>query len=138
MQHEKLNIENIMQSSILYYDSEVENACVELCTFLKIDNMPSLDGKHYFKFTKGKFDKERVHDEVTAEINDNIFAPAIIKRFENSNHNVLFVFDGKVIKGVVHISDYNKDIVLQTIQDDILSFERKLRHLLLLNGFGNE
>jgi hypothetical protein len=40
--------------------------------------------------------------------------------------------------GVVHISDYNRDIVLQYIQDDMLTFERKLRQLILLNGFTNK
>jgi len=42
------------------------------------------------------------------------------------------------MRGVVHISDYNRDAVLQTIQDDILSFERKLRQLILLNGYTNK
>ena len=47
-------------------------------------------------------------------------------------------FDDNILLGVVHFSDYNRDIVLQAIQDDILIFERKLRELILLHGFAND
>jgi hypothetical protein len=42
-----------------------------------------------------------------------------------------------VLKGIVHYSDYNIDVVLQSIQVDILKFENNLRKLLFLNGLNN-
>ena len=126
-----------MQSSILYYDKKSEEACYDICRYLKIDNMPAIDGTHYYEQEAGIFIQKSITIDHSISVSSSIFRQEIIPQFEVNRHNVLFVFEEDVMMGVVHICDYNRDIVLQYIQDDILSFERKLRQLILLHGYDN-
>ena len=138
MQHLKLTFEDIMQTNVLYYDPVAEAACHDICNHLKIDNMPGIDGRHYYELVNRNFEKRKIEAIHKVSINDNLISAELFEKFKANRHNVLFVFEEDVFRGVVHISDYNRDIVLQNIQDDILSFERKLRQLILLNGFTNK
>jgi hypothetical protein len=51
---------------------------------------------------------------------------------------VVFVFYGKVLCGVIHISDLNRKLVINALQNYSLSFERNLRQFYLLNGVSNQ
>lgn len=137
MNYLKLTFEDIMQSKILYYDKEVENACLDICATLKIDNMPGYDSKSYFELIEKKFKKKKIGNSFKLQISDRIFEEKNIKKFCNNKHNVLFVFSGSILKGIVHFADYNKNIVLKRIQDDVLNFEFNLREFLVLNNIGN-
>ena len=134
MQHLKLTFENIMQSQILFYDKKVEAACFDICEHLKIDNMPAINGKNYYELQNAQFKSKTIRKLHKLFIDDSIFKPVIQKKFMANKHNVLFVFEENVLRGVVHISDYNRNNVLESVQDDLLAFERKLRQLILLNG----
>lgn len=138
MKHLKLTFEDIMQANVLYYDQVAEAACFDICNHLKIDNMPGIDGLHYYELVNGSFEEKKIEAIHKVSVNDNFISAESIEKFKSNRHNVLFVFEEEVLRGVVHISDYNRDIVLQNIQDDLLSFERKLRQLILLNGFIND
>lgn len=127
-----------MQSSILYYDKSVENACFNICETLKIDNMPSYNSKFYYELQGGKFERKRIRKNLKLETTDRIFDVRCIRKFKNNKHNVLFVFEGEILKGVVHFADYNKNNVLKRVQDDILTFELNLREYLILNSYRNE
>jgi hypothetical protein len=137
MEHLKLTFEDIMQSNILYYDPIAENACFDICNHLRIDNMPGIDGLHYYERIKGMFERNKIEAFHRVSVNDNLISNESIEKFKSNSHNVLFVYEEDLLRGVVHISDYNRDVVLQKIQDDVLSFERKLRQLILLSGFKN-
>ncbi len=121
MKHLNLTFENIMQSSILYYDKKSEEACYDICRYLQIDNMPAIDGTHYYEQETGIFTQKSITIDHSISVSSSIFRQEIIPQFEVNRHNVLFVFEEDVMMGVVHICDYNRDIVLQYIQDDILS-----------------
>jgi hypothetical protein len=138
MQHLKLTFENIMQPEILFYDKKMEAACFDICGHLKIDNMPAINGKNYYELHNKQFKKKTIGNVHKLYLDDSVFSPALLKKFRVNNHNVLFVFEENVLRGVVHISDYNRNNVLESVQDDLLAFERKLRQLILLNGFKNE
>lgn len=138
MEYIKLKFESIMQANILYYDSMEEAACHDICSQLNIDNLPAIDGVHYFELKNGKFYQYRIQEKHKVNINDSIFDPSALEKLRLNKHNVLFVFDGNVLMGIVHICDFNRDVVLQSIQDDILSFERKMRQLFILFDFKNE
>ena len=138
MEHLKLTFENIMKSGVLFYDKIAEDACFDICSHLKIDNLPSIDSMNYYELENSTFQKKEIRNEHCVFVDDSIFESKFLNSFKINKQNVLFVFEESVIRGVVHISDYNGDIVLQSIQDDMLSFERKLRQLFLLNGFVNE
>ena len=137
MQHLKLTFEDISQSNILYYDKEVEEACFDICETLKIDNMPGYDSQHYFELKNNIFYKKEITGNVRLSNQDRIFDEKLLDKFTNNKHNVLFVFRGEVLSGIAHFSDYNQTKVLQAIQDDILTFERKMRQYLFLEGYEN-
>lgn len=138
MNYLKLTFEDIMQTKILYYDKEVENACFDICATLKIDNMPGYDSKSYHEIVNMKFVEKTINDDLKLKTTDRIFDIQHIEKFKNNNHNILFVYTGAVLKGIVHFADYNKNIVLKRIQDDVLNFELNLREFLVLNGKSNE
>ncbi len=137
MKYEKLRFGDIMQSSILFYDKEIEAACVDICNYLKIDKLPSISGKVYYEKTSSGFVERDIEPGSVVLINDSIFSENALIKFEENLHNVLFVFEENNFVGVVHVSDYNRDIVIQNIQDDILNFERKLRQFLIFKGLQN-
>ncbi len=138
MQHLKLTFENIMQSEILFYDKKMEPACFDICGHLKIDNMPAINGKNYYELQNKQFKRKTIRKVHKLFIDDSIFYPAVLKKFRVNKHNVLFVVEENVLRGIVHICDYNRNNVLESVQDDLLAFERKLRQLILLNGLKNE
>lgn len=138
MNYDKLTFGDIMQSKILFYDHEKEHACKEICATLRIDYLPAITGNHYYELVKGKYEMKEIGREKRFDIEDRIFDAVVLRKFEINNHNVLFVFEGNVLQGIVHISDYNQNIVIQAIQDDILIFERHIRQLLILEGHSNQ
>lgn len=137
MECSKLTVSDIMQSNILYYDEKIIEACKDICSHLKIDNLPAIDGKHFYKFIDRSFKKFRIRGLHRTLIDTPLFSENLFSKFSKNEHNVLFVFFGDTLSGVVHISDYNRNIVLQKVQDDLLMFERNLRQLILLHGFIN-
>ena len=111
---------------------------MKICDYLKIDNLPAIDGRHFFRSDGVSFTQHELLPEHKLFVNNRLFDDYVLQQFAANRHDVLFVFEEDALRGVVHLCDYNRDIVLQCIQDDILSFERKLRHLILLHGFRND
>lgn len=138
MNYQKLTFEDIMQTKILYYDKEVESACFDICATLKIDTMPDYNSKSYYELVDMTFVEKHIEDNLKLNVTDRIFESQHIEKFRNNKHNVLYVFAGNVLKGIVHFADYNANTVLKRIQDDVLSFEMNLREFLVLNGKTNE
>ena len=52
MEHLKLVFEDIMQPKILFYDTDYVPACMKICDYLKIDNLPAIDGRHFLDQTE--------------------------------------------------------------------------------------
>ena len=137
MQHQKLTFEDICQKNILYYDKELEDACYNICDTLSIDNMPDYDSRHYYELKNRKFQKTEIEEDNQLSIQQRIFDETLLEKFRSNRHNVLFVFKGEVLSGIVHFSDYNQTKVLQAIQDDVLTFERRMRQYLFLKNYRN-
>ena len=138
MQHKKLNFEDISQKNILYYDEELEEACLNICNSLRIHNMPAYDSRHYYELQEGTFHKIEIDPTVKLLTQDPIFDDSLLKKFKSNRDSVLFVFKGEVLNGIVHFSDYNQTKVLQAIQDDVLTFERRMRQYLFLKNYRNK
>lgn len=137
MEHQNLCFKDIMQTKMLFYDKSSEAACFDICSYLKIDNLPAVNGKNFFELKGKKFSSKKFTRKNTISYNDRIFSAEAISKMLQNKHNVVFVFPDDVLMGLVHICDYNKNIVLQSIQDDILDFERMIRQLLDLSGYTN-
>ena len=138
MEHLKLNFGDIEQSSILYYDQEVDEACVSVCQQLRLNNMPDYDSENFYVLEGNTFTKKKIANENRLDKEDKIFDKALLQKFRSNQHSALFVFKGEVLSGIVHFADYNQTIVLRAIQDDVLIFERKMREYLFLKNFRNE
>lgn len=138
MQHRKLTFADICHKNIIYYDKEKEDACRKICDMLKIDNLPDYDSEHYYELVDGTFVKKQIDRVNRLYEQENIFKSSLIDKFSANEQNVLFVFQGDVLTGVAHFSDYNQAKVLQAIQDDVFSFEQRLRQFLFLKGFRNQ
>lgn len=138
MEHQKLTFADIAQKNILFFDRNEEKACLNICKTLRIDNMPDYDSLHFHELEGEEFVQKKILEEHKLSFKDRIFNDELITQFANNKHNVLFVFKGDVLIGIVHFSDYNQTKVLQAIQDDVLAFERRMRQLLFLAGFRNK
>lgn len=138
MQHKKLNFEDISQKNVLYYDDEMEEACLNICDSLNIYNMPGYDSLHYYELHDRKFHKKDIDSNVRLLTENPVFDKSLLDKFQINTHNVLFVFKGDVLNGIVHYSDYNQTKVLQAIQDDVLTFERRMRQYLFLMKYRNK
>src|SRR5688572_8707046 len=112
MKHERLSFEDIMQNNILYYDKNLEPACTVICNYLKIDNLPAINRPYYYQWNNNRFHKKSISKRNKISSSEPIFSKHAIKQILGSRHNVIFVFEEKVMRGVAHISDYNCDIVL--------------------------
>jgi hypothetical protein len=138
MEFEKLTFGDIMQSGILYFDREHEQACRNICETLRITNLPDIDGEHYHEYSNGEFTKLTISPDHRLAVSQRIFDEGILERFEANGHNVFFVFEGLTLRGIVHMSDYNRNIVLQRIQDDLLRYERMLRQWFRTHELKNQ
>ncbi len=138
MEHKKLSFKDISQQNILFYDEELEEACKDICHSLRIHNMPAYDSKHYYELRDGNFSKKEI-EESDRLLNENpVFDEGLLKKFKSHQDSVLFVFKGEVLSGIVHFADYNQTKVLQAIQDDVLTFERRMRQYLFLMNYRNK
>ncbi len=138
MQHKKLNFKDISQQNILYYDEELKEACLSICKSLRIHNMPAYDSQHYYELRDGSFSKKEIEETDKLLTENPIFDEGLLKKFKSHRDSVLFVFKGEVLSGIVHFADYNQTKVLQAIQDDVLTFERRMRQYLFLKSYRNE
>lgn len=137
MQFHHLTFADTMERHVFYYDADAPEACSFICRRLNINALPNLDGATYQPFnaeTSQFGDARPITDTYRVQSHDRLFTPDILSRFAQTDPNVLFVYDGQVLAGVAHVSDFNRNRVLQLIQDDIISFERDLRRLFTLRG----
>lgn len=136
----KLTFSDIMERNLLYYDHKEKKACALFCKKLQIDYLPSIDGRSKYVYDKDRdtFTKQPIEEYQKLQADQPIFNKDNIDRFRNNEHQVLFVYEGEVLVGVVHVCDYNRDIVLETIQQWVLAFEQLLRKYLVLSGKIND
>ncbi len=136
MTHLHVSFSDIQTSELLYYDADICKDCLHFCNERDIDCLPAL-GKPFtfFRKTESNFYEEHVTPERQAAINEFIFNPSLLERFRANP--LLFVYSGHELTGVVHYSDYNRPAVGAFLYDQLSSYERSLRRLLVLHGLKN-
>lgn len=138
MKIKSLFVRDISSKSLLYYDENRASECQGICDYLRIDFLPLIGEYKYAERSKGAFRIGELEEGMRVGEFALIFSEEFLTRLSKAKHHVLFVTEGRVIKGVVHVSDFNRNIVLQSIQHDVLDFERNLRQWLLLNNVTND
>ena len=91
MNHLKLTFEEIMQPNILYYDKQLEEACRDICNSLRIDNMPAIDGQHFYELVNNDFHCRKIEPIHKVNKHDCIFQNPLVCQFGKNRHNVIFV-----------------------------------------------
>ncbi|MDP5172905.1 MAG: hypothetical protein NWR72_21890 [Bacteroidia bacterium] len=146
MQLRPLTFADIMEQDLYYYDLAKQDEpgyqelFLEFCTKLGITYLPALSPTpSYFQLVDGVFEGPlSLMKEQYVDAFDPIFTQSALRKFGSNEHNVLFVMNSRRIVGVVHICDYNKHQVFLYYYAYLLNFEKKLRDLLILNGYTNE
>ncbi len=138
MKIKSITVGEICSTSLLYFDSEKTKECAGVCAHLGIDYLPLVGSKNYAEYNSGKFEENSISPEISVSKYTQLLEDELSKKLSNAKHNVLFVFDGKVLCGVIHISDLNRNLVINALQNDFLLFERNLRQFYLLNGVSNQ
>lgn len=133
MRIKELTINDISSKSLLFYDEQLTDACHGVCNYLNIDNLPIVGSSAYAERINGKFEIRPIVDSNRVSPHGRLIDKNIQVLLHDAKHNVLFVMDGGVVCGVVHISDLNRNSVIHAVQQDMLVFERNLRQFLLLN-----
>ncbi len=132
-------IANIANFNPLYYDPQNEEQLIAYCKKNGFSHLPSRDKKSVFKLEGNQFVKKRVEDVFTVNASDFIFDLSTIMKFENPNPNEIhFIIENGLIKGVVHIVDYNNIYINVELFKAILKFESNLRQLLIYKNLDND
>jgi hypothetical protein len=137
MKIKSLTVGDIKSQNLLYYEASCEKECLGICDYLNIDLLPLIGQSKYAERDGNKFIVKPIGENVCISSFVSILDNQFLRRLNSAMHNVVFVVDGKITKGVVHISDLNRNEIIHAIQQDYLVFERNLRHLLQLNDLTN-
>ncbi len=138
MKIKTLTIGDITSKSLLYYDEKRIQECLGICNYLKIDFLPLIGKTEYAERIGETYTIKKIEENISISEYKHLLTNEVREKLTKAKHNVVFVIEGQVIKGVLHISDLNKNIVLQALQHDLLTFERNLRQWFLLNEISNE
>lgn len=132
-------ISNIYVKDLIFYDPEKEVELKQMCIDYGISYLPSSDRKTCYRLYNDTFLKSDINENLVCNPFDRIFDPKTIEKFEKGNHDeVMFVMENGIIKGVVHIVDYNNEFINVEFFKNTYHFEKMLRDVLVLKGETNE
>jgi hypothetical protein len=95
-----------------YYEQDKEVELIKLCTDNGISYLPDKSREFAYKLDNGKFKKTKISDQLKVNPYDLIFDKETIDKFREVDHNeIRFIMENGLIKGVVHIVDYNSDYI---------------------------
>jgi len=132
-------ISNIYIKDLIFYQEGNELELINFCDTNGISYLPDKDRKSIFKLENNDFIKVPLSSHLTCQPFDRLFDLKTLSKFENGDHDeVLFVVEDKLIKGVVHLVDYNDDFLNLEFYKASYYFERMLRDFLVKRGENNQ
>ena len=132
-------ISNIYVKELIFYEGQNEKELKEFCYKYGFSYIPDSDRKTIYKLINDEFVKVPLTDDLVCNPFDRLFDLETLNKFESGNHDeVLFVKENDLIKGVVHIVDYNNDFLNIEFYKASYRFERMLRDFLDKSGESNE
>jgi hypothetical protein len=135
------NISLIYTKDLTFYNPADIPGSIKFCKTRGISFLPDENRKFFYELNEDIFLKRHINEtRAVCNPTDPIFSKATLKKFENNNtDNVLLVTDdSRNIVGVVHIVDYNNDIVYFELYKLIFEYEKMLREYLVIKGFSNK
>ena len=132
-------IANIANFNPLYFEPQKEQELIAFCNKNGFSHLPSKDRRTVYKLEDNLFLEKRLEDVYTVNASDFIFDLSTIKKFEEPNPNEIhFIVENNLIKGMVHIVDYNNIYINVELFKAILKFESNLRQLLIDHDLEND
>jgi len=138
MVEEKLHIGDFQTTDLLYYDADYTEKGYQFCEKRDIDCLPIIgDSEHYYwrGEEKGQFEHRLVEEERRLPAGTDAFQSDLLERFKR--FPVQLVYQDGDLSGIVHFSDYNRDIVSQHLYGVLSQYERDLRALARREGRKN-
>lgn len=124
---------------IFFYDIKKEAELVTFCKQEGISFLPSKNRKQLYKLVEDRFILHELSSELCIKPYERIFEQDTLNKFKALNHNEIhFIVEDDLIKGVVHIIDYNSEFIQVELYRALFKFEVQLRELLVRENFTNE
>ena len=124
-------ISDIYVKDLICYSSENAERLNKFCVDNGISYVPGEDRKSCYRLINDNFRLQQLTKDLVCSPTDRLFDQKTIEKFERGSHDeVLFVQDNDRIIGVVHIVDYNNEMINIYFYKALYSFERMIRDLL--------
>lgn len=124
---------------LIFYDSNREEELIQFCNLNGISFLPSKDRKSIYKLEDNRFNRQNLSSNLSIRPYELIFSKDTINKFSYHNHNEIhFIVEDDLIKGVVHIIDYNSEYIQVELYRSLYKFEVNLRELLVKEGLTND
>lgn len=132
-----LHISDIQTKEIFFFDEAYRKECFDFCNKRNIDFLPSLYDSNEIWHKVGDGFKSTIITE-KAKINGNTkaFDEKIVEAFRENN--LLFVYSGSELTGVLHFSDYNTHIANVYLFGILSQYEKMLKEYLRKHGVTNK
>lgn len=131
-------ISSIYVKNLIFYEEGNEKRLIEFCQKNGISHLPDADRKTIYKLKQDKFVEVPLTADLICHPFDMLFDQNTLNKFENGDHDeVMFVVEDDIIKGVVHIVDYNNDFLNIEFYKASYNLERMLRDYLMICGETN-
>lgn len=125
--------------NLIFYDKTKEQELVEFCKTNGISYLPSKNRKEIYKLVNCGFELQPLTSEFCIKPFERIFDLETLERFNLINHNEIhFIVEDNLIKGVVHVIDYNSEFIQVELYRALFKFEVHLRGLLINEKLNNE
>lgn len=132
-------ISQIYVRDLIFYDPEKNAELISFCKHNGISLLPSSDRKSCYQLRAGSFKHMELTEEIMCNPYDRLFDEATLAKFEKGSHDeVMFVTEGGKIKGVVHIVDYNNELINFEFYRVVYQFEKMLRGILHFKNETND
>ena len=132
-------ISNIYVKDLFFYQESKVKELISFCNLNGISLLPGADRKSIYKLVEESFIKVQLTENLICRPVDRLFDESTLYKFEDGDHDeVMFVVEEEVIKGVVHIVDYNNDFLNIEFYRASYNFERMLRDYLVSIGESNQ
>jgi hypothetical protein len=124
---------------LIFYDKSKEQELIDFCKVNGISFLPSKNRKEVYKWVKDGFERQPLTIELCIKPYERIFNLETLERFNSFNYNEIhFIVENNLIKGVVHIIDYNSEFIQVELYRALFKFEIHLRDLLVKKKITNE
>ena len=132
-------ISDIYVKDLIFYDENNTEELIKFCHTNHINYLPGKDRTSIYKLINSRFIKVKIQPNLICNPYDRIFDIETLNKFKDgSSDEVMFVMEDELIKGVVHVIDYNTDFINIEFFKLCFGFEKMLRELLRKNNETND